>query len=264
MILLSKVIKSPFAITTKEQVKTIEIKPIFQQDFHSDIFPESENESEIEEKIDIESIVAEAKQEAERIVQQALDEAAAIRQEIEQKKTEALDEIVLLKEQAKQEGYEEGFHQGKLEAFAQYESIIDEAQKIVDLSKQDYLNTIEKSEPVIIDLAMAVSKKIIGDTINENADAWNIVLKKVIEEVREHEEVKIYVHPNWYERTLAQKEELQNLLHQSQELYIYPSASQDEHICIVETPLGRLDASIDSQLEEVKIQLHEKLREGME
>lgn len=262
MILLSRIIKSPFAITAKEEAKTIAIKQIIQQPepIVEDVIEEEVKE---EPKVDIEAIINEARQEADMIIQKALDEASQIREQISQEKMQAEEEMALLKEQAKHEGYQEGFHQGEMAALAQYEAIINEAKGIVDLAKKDYIATIEKSEPVIIDLAMAVSEKIVNDAVSRDDEAWNTVVKKVIEEVREHDEVKLYVHPNHYERTLAQKEELLSILSQSQELYIYPNAAQGEHTCIVETPYGRIDATVSSQLEEVKQQLHEKLREGL-
>lgn len=262
MILLSRVIKSPFARTVSNHAKTIEIKQVIhhKESYSNEI---EEQQNNIVETVDTEAMIQEAKLEAEAIVQRALDEANAIREQISQEKLNAEEEMQLLKEQAKQEGYQEGFHQGETNALTQYEAIIEEAKSIVELAKQDYLTTIEKAEPVIIDLAMAVCQKIIGNVIDENDEAWNIVVKKVIEEVREHDDVKLYVHPNYYERTLAQKDELLSILNQSQELYIYPSATQDEHTCIIETPFGRIDATISSQLEEVKQQLHEKLREEL-
>lgn len=262
MILLSKLIKSPYARTLHGKAKTIAIRQIVQQ-------PEPLENDLSQEKdlpkvnIDLEKMIQEAKKEAEMIVRQALNEANAIRNQIMQEKEQAEEEIALLKEQAKQEGYHEGFHQGELQAKEQYESLIKEAQAIIELAKSDYLAMIEKSEPVIIDLAMAVTTKIIGDCIDKNDEAWNNIVKKVITEVREHEEIKLYVHPNFYEQTLRQKEELQNLLVQGQELYIFPSVAVDEHTCIVETPYGRIDATLSSQLEEIKAKLHEKLREGL-
>jgi flagellar assembly protein FliH len=264
---LSKVIKSSFA-NAEEGAKTIAIRQVnhtipfdsFELDVLNEDIIEGSDTNEIQNEVN--AILQQAKEEAEQIVGQAVQEANLIKEQIEIDREQAFEEINHLREQAIQEGHAEGFHKGETDALNQYEGIIEEAQEVVHTSKRDYLEAIEKAEPIIIDLAIGISRKIIGQTIEENNEAWISLTKKAIEEVREYEEVKMYVHPNWYERTLYQKEELLSILSRSQELYIYPDSKISEFSCLIETPFGRVDASIDSQLEQVKIQLHEKLKEG--
>jgi flagellar assembly protein FliH len=43
------------------------------------------------------------------------------------------------------------------------------------------------------------------------------------------------------------------------ELYIFPDDELEESSCIIESENGRMDASVDSQLQEIKVKLTELL-----
>ncbi|WP_179295401.1 flagellar assembly protein FliH [Bacillus sp. FJAT-45350] len=266
---MSRLIKSPFAQANEIEAKTIGIKKLF-DDFEpldltgkislDAIEPE---ESKIEEKSNklAEEIISEANLQAERVLQQAKQELIDARKQIENERQVAQDEIFQLKEQAKEQGFQEGYQIGQQEGQHSFDNLIAEAQNVVESAKDDYFKTIKNAEPIIIQLAMKVSKKIIGQSLSQDEDCWKHVLEQVINEVREHEHIKIYVPPKWYELTLKKKEELESMLPHRQELYIYPDNKLYSDGCIIETPFGQIDATIDSQLNEIRIQLLEKLKE---
>ncbi len=163
---------------------------------------------------------------------------------------------------AREQGYEEGFAQGQIDGQQTYDSLIEQAKTIISQSEQEFEKTIDSAEPVMIDLSIALTKKMIGLNLEENPAIWSALLKQVMLEVREHEHVKLYVHPDWYMQTTQQKEELEQLLSHTEKLYIYPDAGLMENGCIVESKYGRIDATLDRQLHELKTQLFEKWREG--
>src|SRR5690606_25122513 len=115
------------------------------------------------------------------------------------------------------------------------EQLINEAKEVIHQSETQFEKTIDSASPVIIELAAALAKRIVGTEMDRNDDVWSMLLQQVMLEVREHEQVKIYVHPNWYDKTIQQKEELEQLLSRTEKLYIYPDAGLQENGCIVET-----------------------------
>lgn len=261
MILLSKVIKSIFANNLETEKKTIELKRVIQQTQSNDL------NSVIEEHSDH----AKSKL-ADEELQKALEQAETIRIEAQmeyERFQERMNEEILhnqekaeeIFKQAEENGYNEGFQQGLQEGQRQYEGFIQEARAIVSSSKNDYFQRIEDAEPVIVQLAIKVAEKVIATSLEANSENWLQVVRTVINEVREQEQVKLYIHPNWYEYTLAQKEELKLLLPNCDNLYIYPDAHLEENGCQIETPFGKIDASVDSQLSEIKYALLEKLKE---
>lgn len=79
--------------------------------------------------------------------------------------------------------------------------------------------------------------------------------------MREQSEVKVYVHPFYYEMLVQQKDELRAVFNQPTDIFIYPDEQLTENGCVIETPFGRIDASVDTQLQQIKQQLLERLEE---
>lgn len=262
MILLSKVIKSSFAKTIDSEKKTIALKKVILENQFGEDVVQSNNDHFVESNIKLaEEKLQIAIEEAEKIKQEAQAEYEMAQQRIN-------DEIIAnqikaeeMYKQAEENGYNEGFQQGLQEGQKQYETFIEEAREVVAASKRDYFQRLDESEPAIVQLAIKVAEKIISNTLDTNQDEWLSIVKDVINEVREQEQVKIYVHPNWYEFTLSHKEELRLQLPNCDHLYIYPDVHLEEHGCLIETPYGKIDASVDSQLTEMKDALLEKLKE---
>ncbi|PYZ98018.1 flagellar assembly protein FliH [Alteribacter lacisalsi] len=191
---------------------------------------------------------------AENQLSDALKEAEAIRIEAE-RKAEALFQDM------KKHGYQEGYKAGKKEAHSACGSLFEEAERTVHLSKQAYNSKLTSSEPVLLELAAAVSANIIGEALEQN-EKWVSFVKTAVEEVKERKEVAIYVHPERYEQTLLHKHEFDQIASRANDLMIYPDPELDRDGCLLETESGRVDAGLDSQLSELKKQLHDLLERG--
>ncbi|WP_158282207.1 flagellar assembly protein FliH [Salipaludibacillus keqinensis] len=164
--------------------------------------------------------------------------------------------------QAAEAGFNQGYEEGIEQGIKQYSEMINQAHVTVTRSKLDYHDKLNDSQSVMLDLAFAVAEKIIGQTFQQDDQAWLSLVKQAVTEVREQEEVKIYVHPTWYETTLKHKKELQGIALHTRELLVFPDESLNKYDCFIETPYGQVNASVDSQLRELKRVLVEKLKEG--
>lgn len=265
--LLSRVIKSHNTIPATEQSKTISIKKLFQQDVSpveevETDYEQSKQRSAAEIEEEIEQKLAQAESQAQRTVAEADDYAQQVRHAFETERQQAEQQLQEAFEEARQQGYNAGFSEGQEVGRQTYVELIADAQKIIASSQTDYARTIESAEPVMVELAVALAQRILGTKLEENPDNWSALLKQVMLEVREHENVKIYVHPHWYTQTLQQKAELEQLLSHTEQLYIYPDSGLPENGCVVESKYGRIDATLDQQLEQLKVQLLEKWKEG--
>jgi flagellar assembly protein FliH len=259
------VIKSLFTEQATNETKTIEIRKLFDEVVQSNLSENIEIDTEhraAQTAEEIKQRLLEAEEKANQIISKAEQDADTIRAEMEDKKTQLEQEVELAIREGQQQGFEQGIEQGKEAAYQEYLEQINEAKGIVQRSHEDYLQTIEEAEPVIVELATSLCQRIIGSTLQTNQDLWASMIKQVMLEVREHENVKIYVHPEWYETTVQQKNELEQLLSHTENLYIYPDAGLEKEGCIVETKYGRIDATVDSQLNQLKTQLLEKMREA--
>ncbi|MGM9956219.1 MAG: FliH/SctL family protein, partial [Peribacillus sp.] len=118
---------------------------------------------------------------------------------------------------------------------------------------------LESSESVILDIALNVAKKIIGQQLEAKEETFLSLVKGAIKEAREYREVQVHIHPSRYQSILSHKDEMIAIFPKEAELYIYPDDELDESSCIIESENGRIDASVDSQLLEIKAKLSELL-----
>ncbi|MGE6378060.1 flagellar assembly protein FliH [Peribacillus muralis] len=251
---MSRIIKSQQAQREESKKITIKVRPFdfFQQgneDAGNDIhhFPSDD-------------FINHAKQEAEVIILEAQQEARAIAAEI-QKQRENWDnqEKPMYIEQAQKEGYQQGVEDGIQKGYNEIAGEIIFAKEVVESSQKDYRQHIESSETVILDLALKVAATIIGIEIEKDDAPFLSIVKKAIKEVRDYREVQLHIHPIRYQSILTHKEELRAIFPKDTELYIFPDDELDENSCIIESENGRIDASVDSQLEVIKTKLTELL-----
>ncbi|MGM9924133.1 MAG: flagellar assembly protein FliH [Bacillus sp. (in: firmicutes)] len=248
---MSRIIKSPWAVNDSEHKKIIEIKPL--------INPSLSMQEEKKPAVDqaaAQAIVQKANADAACIIQKANDHADLIRKEAEAAQRQWQEvERRILEEEAREVGYNEGYSMGKKQGYEEMQTEIQQVKRIVDLSKEDYHQYLESSEKTILDLAIHVAGKILNQEVKMNEGAFLSVVKKAIKEAREHREVRLLIHPLHYENLLSQKEELQAIFPKETDFYIFPDNEIEETSCIIESSNGRIDASIDRQLQEVKRKL---------
>lgn len=219
------------------------------------------NNEEVNKKTEAELAAAQAK--ANQLIAEAEQEARNLLKQVEVARQSAVEEIEVLKAEAKKQGYEAGYVEGQNEGFRAYNKLIEQAHSVIVQSEKDYERTIESADPVIIEVACALTKRMIDLQLEGNSHVWGALLRQVITEVREHEKVRIFVHPDWFEYTTNQKEELEQLLSHTENLFIYPDAGLMKHGCVIETKYGRIEATVDKQLEVLKAQLLEMVQEGI-
>lgn len=256
---LSKIIKSINARELINNTKKIELRTI------ATTIPEIPEEELLEfENVDISQ--EEALEAAKSNLEKERAEIAVWKEELAQLEKSQKEEVERQYQEAvaagEKQGYETGYEAGYEAGLQALSAEIVKAQQMIEKSKEDYERRLEKSEPVMIQLAMKVAKKIIGETLDAHDEAWLHLVREAVKEVQGQQEIKIYVHPNWYEQTLHHQAEIEEIALHTGDVYIFPSHDVTENGCFIETPFGRIEASVDSQLLEVKRILLEKLKEG--
>jgi len=252
MILLSRLIKSQWSNSAQFEKKIISIKRMDtpEKGVNTQILEESKTPLEL---------IEEAKSEAIQIREQAKFERDTLYEEIQQERESWVQEKILLTTAAGEEGYKVGREEGQQQGYSEYQDKLKEAQQIVKAAKTDYTTYLETSEKTILDLATKIAKKVIGTKIEENGCSFLSLVKKALKEVKEYQEVQLHVHPVHYEELLLKKEELLSVFSNEANLFIYPDDELSEDSCLIESTSGRIDASVDTQLSEIKHKLSELL-----
>jgi flagellar assembly protein FliH len=248
-ILLSKIIKSRW---TNAQASS---KVIGIRNLHFEVKKNDVQKNELNAEQEKQRLLEEARIKAEQIIQQAQLELEQAKKQIELEKEQLEQERQRLLHQAKEEGYKAGFQQGKQQGYDEQREFIQEAKKIVQLSQQQANENIERSEHVIFELGMKTAERILGHALNEDPSIFSSIVKQVLKEAREYRDIQIHIHPSKYSYLLSEKEELQTLFPNEVQLYVYPNDELPLDGCLIESPQGRIDASVDTQLNEIRRQL---------
>lgn len=250
MILLSRLIKSGWANPESLEQKVISIRSIVQ--------PGCENPIDIEPVIEKtkKEIIAEAQSEASFILKKANEEADRIKQQIESEKMHWEQEKQQIAIAAQDEGFNQGVLQGHDHGLLEYQGLIQTAQEVVVASKDEYQKLVDSADRTILNIALSVAEKILNQKLDNHEQFFPIV-KGALKEAKDYREVQLHIHPSQYGFLLSQKDELMTLFPKETDFYLYPDHSLDEWSCIIESSNGRIDASIDSQLKEMKKKLLE-------
>lgn len=165
-------------------------------------------------------------------------------------------------EKAKEEGYKIGYSAGEEQALREYRDLIDQTNSVIKRANEEYHAIVAKSDESILNLAIYVAEKILNQKIEEDSNAFFDIIKIAIKELQDQSDISIYLHPNKYSFVLDHKQELTQLLENNLKLSIYVKEELDVNACIIEHPFGQIDASIDTQLSQIKQILQDVVQEN--
>lgn len=178
-----------------------------------------------------------------------------------------LEELKVLweeeKKQLQQKAYEEAFSQGYEEGIQKASSSMEQSLKVanetMDLARINADKYIEDQEKVILDLALKCAGKIIGYEIDQNEEAFVSVIKRALKEVRELQNIKVYVSQEHYALVSKYRDELAEMFPPDVQFLIFVNEDFQTLESYIETNHGRVIVSIDDQLQELRIKLNELL-----
>lgn len=180
------------------------------------------------------------------------------------KKSDWENEKLTYMEQAKKEGYQAGFAHGKKTSMDEYALLLEKANEITKAAKIDYHKTLEKSDDAILDIAIHTAEKILKRTLAQQRELFLPIVTEAIKEVKDQTDITIFLHPVNYTFVSEQKDELVHVLEDEKDISIYIDETMSEGHCLIEHEFGQLDASIDTQLKQVRKSLHELMLENKE
>jgi len=150
-----------------------------------------------------------------------------------------------------QDGYQEGLNQGKEEVIENSKRLIIRAQSILNEVVDHKTNLIEENEENLINLAIKIAEKIIKQEIKEDREIIRNNLKDAIKMVPVSKELTIIV--NWEDLEYIKeiREKLISEINGVEKIEIIENANIEKGGCILETSMGTIDASINSQIEAI-------------
>ena len=177
---------------------------------------------------------------------------------------EANQQVASLKQQAYDEGhpqgheqgYEQGIAEGKQAGLAAMQKIIDDAivktEQILAAGEQAAKQMMVAAEEQIVDIALAVARKILAYEIAENPMVVVPLVKAALQKVSDQEEVVIRVSVEDFDTVLLAKTELQTMVGRENALKIIVDRTIESGSCMIDTSYGTVDARIDTQFEAIR------------
>lgn len=174
--------------------------------------------------------------EAQAIIADAEEEARLIREE-------ALAEL----ERRRQEGRQQGLEQGKAEI----------AEQIVATMSQSAAY-FSKVEDVLVDVVMRALRRVLGAF--DHKDVVEQVVKQALESTRNEGQVTVRVPPNQADHLKRRVDTILGVFPKVQFLQVMPDARLPEDGCVLETEIGVVDASLETQLKAIEKALIRSLK----
>lgn len=199
-----------------------------------------EDENEQDEALDmteevarekVSELIHSAKTEADNIINTAQIKAAEIR------------------EQAKKEGYEEGWNEAnkKLEESQKKNEklLLDEKKKLQD----EYEALKKRIEPELVETLLTVFTRVTHTMADSNKDTILHLIESVMRNTEISKEFLIRVSKEDYQFMLNSKEILYEHVSKNVRIELYQDTTLKRNQCIIETDAGVFDCSLDIQLE---------------
>src|SRR5690625_6911918 len=111
-------------------------------------------------------------------------------------------------QQAREQGYKAGFTEGKKQMLEKYKEKTQHNNQLAELAEKDYQKTVEESTDTILQLSIHVAEKILDQALVDDPSLFKSVVNSALASINSHEEIAVYVHPNYYELLHQRKNEL--------------------------------------------------------
>lgn len=205
---------------------------------------------------------------AENILGNAKTHETNIRHSVEQYKKNELEKTNKIceeiKEDTRRESFDKGFAEGKAEAVERARSILEAIEQVLKEALKEKDEIIKKAEQQIVELSMAISKKITKCEVLLNRDVIFYSVNEAISKIVDRDTINIYMNLKDITTFAKKKEDILKSLPVDSKVKII----QDNNImpggCIISTNMGNIDATISSQMLEVEKMLEEALRQEVE
>jgi type III secretion protein L len=162
----------------------------------------------------------------------ALEVQKQMQVDAEQYKKEVAAECEKIKEQARKDGFEEGFAQW--------------VAKIADLEEE--IQRVRKdTEKMVVPIAVQSAKKIVGRELETSESTITDIIINSLRSVAQHKKVTIYVSRKQFDAVEKDRERIKSVFENLEVLSIAPQDNIPDTDCIIETEKGIINAQLENK-----------------
>jgi flagellar assembly protein FliH len=217
---------------------------VFVPDIENDYDDCNITEEDIQD-ITVDDIPENIRNKAQRILERSKDEAKEI---IDKAMIKIEEERDIILEQAKKNGYEDGYNQ----AINDCEDIIQEASMIKERALRDAEAFLSNIEDETVSVIMDIARKVVGFEISFNREDILYIAKEALENCTHKEHVMLKVSETDYETVIESKNKLIAMVQGVGDIEIKIDYSLEPGGCLLETPFGAVDGSASTRLNEIE------------
>lgn len=196
--------------------------------------------------------LTEAEEEAERIIEEAKELYKNIVSEANREAQEMISKASNESESITDRAYEAGYNSGMSDARNRIGSLIEDAQEIRDFLDSRREKQIGEIEKDTIELILAVARKVIGLELEQNEQAVISLVKSALSKNSFTEKASLRVSQEDYKIIEPNKISILRSVEGLSDLEVLEDIAIPRGSCIVDTPSGEINASVEVQLRELE------------
>ena len=216
------------------------------------ILPTSDEQLKIKELVSAKKVAQDllekAKQQAQLIVEEAQKKAQL---HIDKAVEEANAKVAEITEDARQQGHQTGYQEGQI---AIKRDLVEQIENLDKFAKSEFeikKRIIKSAHNDIVNLVVTIADKVCHKKLKIDREILYNITKHSINQLKDKENVTIFVNPAMAKKIYAISETLQKDILSLQSIRIVEDASVSEDGTIVESISSRIDNRISSQIDEI-------------
>lgn len=157
-----------------------------------------------------------------------------------------------LLEEARKQGYEEGKKRAFEFAHLEIGEAVSEISALLHSLEEQKAGMLRNYEGKIRDLAIHIAKKVIQTELDNNNETFLNIYRSAVQELRDQEWIRLSVSDLQVQFATENADTLMSLAKGAKHIEIVGLPEAPSGTCIVETPDGIVDASLDTQMDKIK------------
>lgn len=181
---------------------------------------------------------------------------AQAQEEIEQLRKEAEKGISFLKKQSKEDGYKEGYQEGKNQAMVEMVAMEQELKDRQSQLEQEYEAAFASMEVQLVETLTNIYEQIFQVELSDQKQIILYLAERALHQAENAKEFLVHISKEDYPFVAEHREELKNAASSpSAVVEITEDMTLKENQCMIETENGIFDCGLGTQLEELKKKL---------
>jgi len=175
---------------------------------------------------------------------------------------EARERIFLIEKEAYEKGFEQGEKDGWELGLKRLEMVIHQIGNVLGEMERQRKVLYENYEREMLQLVFGISKRILRHELHHCEDVILTVLREAFQYVTDREKVIVRLNPVDYQYLLGRQEKLPCSFDEKNGVRLIEDPSIDRGGCFLETSFGEVDATFESQFDEIVSLIWQKNQEA--